>query len=146
MTQQELDLKAIQLYNDYTAKATPIKRKMKDLDTDTRAKFQSIHGLYGEINANRDRRSDLESVLRDLKADYLNALQAARQELNVSNPQEPANPWHPASEAPDDGTLILCVGHDGTKPWIERSDDYAAALTLKDLTRWRYLDDIMPSL
>lgn len=92
MTQQELDLKAIQLYNDYTAKATPIKRKMKDLDTDTRAKFQSIHGLYGEINANRDRRSDLESVLRDLKADYLNALQAARQELNVSNPQEPANP------------------------------------------------------
>lgn len=146
MTQQELDLKAIQLYNDYTAKATPIKRKMKDLDTDTRAKFQSIHGLYSEINANRDRRSDLESVLRDLKADYLNALQAARQELNVSNPQEPANPWHPASEAPDDGTLILCVGHDGTKPWIERSDDYAAALTLKDLTRWRYLDDIMPSL
>lgn len=146
MTQQELDLKAIQLYNDYTAKATPIKRKMKDLDTDTRAKFQSIRDLYGEINANRDRRSDLESVLRDLKADYLNALQAARQELNNSKPQELADPWHPASEAPDDGTLILCVGHDGTKPWIERSDDYAAALTLKDLTRWRHLDDILPSL
>lgn len=146
MTQQELDLKAIQLYNDYTAKATPIKRKMKDLDTDTRAKFQSIHDLYGGINANRDRRSDLESVLRDLKADYLNALQAARQELNVSKPQESANPWHPASEAPDDGTLILCLGPDGTKPWIERSDDYAAALTLKDLTRWRHLDDILPSL
>lgn len=146
MTQQELDLKAIQLYNDYSAKAEPIKKEMAGLDTESRDKRHAIRELYDEINAIRDKRANMENLLRALKADYLNALQAARQELNVSKPQESANPWHPASEAPDDGTLILCVGHDGTKPWIERSDDYAATLSLKDLTRWRYLDDILPSL
>lgn len=146
MTQQELEQRNIQLYNDYSANAEPIKKEMAGLDTESRDKRHAIRELYDEINAIRDKRANMENLLRALKADYLNALQAARQELNVSKPQESANPWHPASEAPDDGTLILCLGPDGTKPWVERGDDYGIILPLKSVTRWRYLDDIMPSL
>ncbi len=55
--------------------------------------------------------------------------------------------WHNVSEAPEDRRMLLCVS-DFRLPLICGPDNSGFALTARrfDITRWAYIDDLIPEL
>ena len=143
MTQNELDIKKNELYRAYCAKTEPIKRQLAENDIKTREARQGISRLYEEVCGYRDKRVELEHQLFHLNAEYLE--EKIRLMQAFESEQEPAPEWHPVTDTPDHGKLILCLGPDSAKPWVEKSDDYSVIASLKQVTRWRYLDGVLPS-
>lgn len=142
MTQNELDIKKNELYRAYCAKTEPIKKQLAENDIKTRTARQAISHLYDELRDLRDRRTEMEHLLRQQKVEYMeeraNVMQA------FENAQKPAPKWHPATDTPDNGKLILCLGPDSLKPWVVKSDDYSVIAPLMQVTHWSYLDSILP--
>ena len=140
MTQNELEIKRTELFRAYCAKTEPIKRELSEGDIKVRETRQDISRLYEKLRNLRDHRVEMEHKLHQLRDEYIE--EKTRLLQTFENAQEPAHKWHPVTDTPDDGKLILCIATDGTKPRVVRGEDYTP-LDYDD--KWRYLDDILPA-